>query len=90
MITYFLGILLLLIALRKFLRKPSSPPGPMGIPILGYLPWLDIKKPFETLTKLSKTYGPVFSVDFGSVKCVVVTDNKIMKELFSKDQLTGC
>ena len=89
MITYFLGIILLVTAITRFLNKTNSPPGPIGVPILGYLPWLDPKKTYETLTNLTKTYGPVFSVNFGSVKCVVVADNKIMKDLFSKDELTG-
>ena len=35
------------------------PPGPIGLPIIGYLPFLD-KKPYKTFAQLGKRYGKVF------------------------------
>ena len=70
-------------------KRGRSLPGPGGAPLLGYLPWLDPLHPYKTLTQLSEKYGSVFSVMMGSVECVVVSDNKIIRELFSRDELTG-
>lgn len=41
-------------------RKRKTPPGPIGLPILGYIPFLS-RKPYIELNKLAKTYGPVYS-----------------------------
>ncbi|GFS68054.1 hypothetical protein NPIL_95471, partial [Nephila pilipes] len=34
-------------------------PGPTGLPIVGYIPFMT-KKPYIKFTELSKTYGPVY------------------------------
>ena len=65
------------------------PPGPRGLPVLGYLPWLDPSHPYKTLTALVKRWGPVFSVRLGSVDCVVLADNETIRDLFSRDAVTG-
>ncbi len=44
------------------LRK-KLPPGPLGVPFLGYLPFMT-SKPYLKLTQLAKTYGGVFGYDF--------------------------
>ncbi|XP_039136909.1 flavonoid 3'-monooxygenase CYP75B137-like [Dioscorea cayenensis subsp. rotundata] len=48
----------------------SLPPGPRGWPIIGNLLQLGTK-PHETLHALSKTYGPLLRLRFGSVTVVV-------------------
>ncbi|XP_072388304.1 cytochrome P450 306a1 [Diabrotica undecimpunctata] len=65
------------------------PPGPWGIPIFGYLLWLDPKSPYLTLTNLSKKYGSVYGLKLGNVYTVVLTDPKVIKTVFSKDATTG-
>ncbi|KAG5875609.1 hypothetical protein JTB14_036606 [Gonioctena quinquepunctata] len=65
------------------------PPGPWGIPIVGYLPWLDPIAPYLTLTNLSKKYGSIYGLSLGSVYTVVLTDPKMIRTLFSKDSTTG-
>lgn len=50
------------------------PPGPVGLPILGYLPFLDRKQPQRTLELLSAKYGKVFSIQMGRITAVVIAD----------------
>lgn len=49
-----------------FTRKSSankSLPGPMGLPIVGYIPFMT-NKPYVKLTQLAKTYGPIYRLVF--------------------------
>ncbi|GBO23700.1 Cytochrome P450 18a1 [Araneus ventricosus] len=64
------------------------PPGPSGLPIVGYYPFLT-EKPYVKLTELSKIYGPVYSVRLGSRNVIIITDFEIMKEAFWKDDFMG-
>ena len=82
-----LTLLLILILSRRIKRRQL--PGPWGLPVLGYLPWLDPAHPYKTLTALARRFGPVFSVKMGSVDCVVLADNNIIRELFTKDSVSG-
>ena len=70
-------------------RRSRLPPGPLGLPVLGYLPWLDSSHPYKTLTALVERWGKVFSLRMGSVDCVVVADNEVIRDLFYKDSVTG-
>ena len=65
------------------------PPGPRGLPILGFLPWLNPSEPYKTLTDLVKRYGKVYSIKMGNVPCLVVADNKVMKDLFVREEVSG-
>lgn len=41
-------------------KKPGNyPPGPIGLPVVGYLPFLT-DKPHEKLEKLRKKYGNIY------------------------------
>jgi 26-hydroxylase len=63
----------------------NLPPGPYGYPIVGYLP--RIKRDFhEELTALSVKYGSVFSVKLGSELIVVLSDHKIIREAFRREE----
>ncbi|GAB6023707.1 hypothetical protein CHUAL_008467 [Chamberlinius hualienensis] len=50
------------------------PPGPWGLPIVGYLPWMGGKQPFEIFVKLGEKYGGLFSVGMGIETIVVLND----------------
>ena len=51
--------------LINWYKRPNKfPPGPRGIPIFGYLPFIG-NKTHETVVKLSKKYGPILSIRFG-------------------------
>ena len=51
--------------LINWYKHPNKfPPGPRGIPIFGYLPFIG-NKPHETVLKLSKKYESILSIRFG-------------------------
>ncbi|CAK9134352.1 unnamed protein product [Ilex paraguariensis] len=71
--------------------RPSTarlPPGPYPFPIIGNIFQLG-HKPHHSLTILSKTYGPLMSLQLGSITTVVVSSPKMAKEVLQKhDQTT--
>ena len=74
-------ILILFYAVAAALRKRSSlePPGPWGLPVMGYMPFLG-KKMNLTINQLAKKYGDVFQLKIGSRKVVVISGQKRIRE----------
>ncbi|KAF7665318.1 hypothetical protein LDENG_00147620 [Lucifuga dentata] len=72
-------------------RKYNLPPGPTSLPLLGNLPILDKHRPFESLLKLSKRYGPVMTVYLGWQRTVVLVGYDTVKEALvdHADEFTG-
>nr|ARN17925.1 cytochrome P450-2 [Cephus cinctus] len=66
----------------------SLPPGPWGLPVLGYLPFLksDVHLQFG---KLAKKYGSIFSARLGSQFVVVISDYKTIRDTFRREEFTG-
>ncbi|XP_043718426.1 flavonoid 3'-monooxygenase CYP75B137-like [Telopea speciosissima] len=58
----------------------NAPPGPLGWPILGYLPYLS-ECLHEDLFHLSKTYGPFFSLQMGQKPVIVVSSPEVAREI---------
>jgi len=72
-------------------RSPASPPGPWwNLPVLGYLPWLGAK-PYATLWNLSRRFGNVYQIQFGSRKVVVLNGRQAIREAFvhQRDAFAG-
>lgn len=88
-----LSIILIIVFITKlYLTKSRSslplPPGPYGIPIFGYLPY--VREDFHLrLTKLGKKYGPIYQIFLGSKRVVVINDAKIIKEAFRQPVFSG-
>ena len=57
----------------------KSLPGPWGLPIVGYIPFLG-RRINKTITALSKRYGDVFQISIGTRKIVVVNGQKAIRE----------
>ncbi|XP_076914865.1 geraniol 8-hydroxylase-like [Bidens hawaiensis] len=55
----------------------SLPPGPYGLPIVGYLPFLGSNL-HEIFTKMAHKYGPIFSLKLGSKLHVVVNSTDLV------------
>ncbi|XP_039905634.1 cytochrome P450 2K1-like [Simochromis diagramma] len=61
-------------------EKRNEPPGPRPLPLLGNLLQLDLKRPHKTLCELSKKYGSVFTLYFGTNKVVVLAGYETVRE----------
>lgn len=73
--------------LPKIKRVRSLPPGPWGLPFVGYLPLLQKNNEYEDLDRLAKKYGPVYSLSMGKDTVIVVNDWNHAKEVFKNDDL---
>ncbi|KAM5164072.1 cytochrome P450 2K1-like [Mantella aurantiaca] len=58
----------------------NFPPGPRGLPFIGNVHIMDLKKPHFTYLELAKKYGPVFSVQMGSKQIVVLAGYETVKD----------
>lgn len=60
-------------------KRQNLPPGPCGLPLVGYLPFFG-KQPPVTFHELRKTYGDVISISMGSWPAVVINGREAIKE----------
>ncbi|XP_015919907.1 cytochrome P450 2U1-like [Parasteatoda tepidariorum] len=69
-------------------KKKNYPPGPTGLPLVGYVPYLrsDVHLQF---VELSKKYGEVFSLRLGSQDVIVLNGTSSIREAFSKSEFLG-
>lgn len=84
------SIILIIVVSLYFKRKKQLPlpPGPYGVPFLGFLPFLG--QDFHlTLTNLAKSYGPLFQIFLGNNRIVVINDPAIIREAFRKSLFAG-
>ncbi|XP_065858003.1 flavonoid 3',5'-hydroxylase 1-like [Euphorbia lathyris] len=73
-----LGILLLSNILKK--STPQLPPGPQGLPVLGYLPFLGTFL-HKNFTELAAKYGPIYKLWLGNKLCVVISSPSLAKQV---------
>ncbi|KFW89880.1 cytochrome P450 2H1 isoform X2 [Phalacrocorax carbo] len=75
-----ISCLLLLATCRSISQKEKQPPGPITLPIIGSVLHLNPWNLPESLKKLSKKYGPVFTIHLGPQKVVVLYGYDVVKE----------
>lgn len=67
--------------LRRSRGHLRLPPGPWGLPIVGYVPFLR-RDLHQQLAELAKTHGPIMRLRLGAKTCVVITSPDIAGEIF--------
>lgn len=78
-----LVIIILFIYSTKKENKANAapvPPGPRGLPFIGYLPFLNHNL-HHCFQKLATIYGPIFKLWIGNKHCIVVTSPSLVKEI---------
>ncbi|PSS09755.1 Flavonoid 3',5'-hydroxylase [Actinidia chinensis var. chinensis] len=63
----------------KGIGSHPVPPGPRGLPIVRYLPFLDTNL-HEQFTELAHQYGPIYKLWLGQKLCVVMNSPSLAKE----------
>lgn len=84
----FLGVLLVVRCMQWLRYVRSLPPGPWGVPVFGYLPFLkgDVHLRYG---ELAKKYGPMFSARLGTQLVVVLSDHRTIRDTFRREEFTG-
>ncbi|XP_078007113.1 cytochrome P450 2C19-like isoform X2 [Phascolarctos cinereus] len=75
-----ISCLLFILSWRKGFGRGKLPPGPVPLPIIGNILQVDLKNIPQSLCKLGKQYGPVFTLQFGVERVVVLHGYKAVKE----------
>ncbi|GBO32353.1 hypothetical protein AVEN_133499-1 [Araneus ventricosus] len=87
-IALLIGSLCVLLFFLSSGKKGKTPPGPYGLPLVGYIPFMS-SKPYVDLQELGKTYGGVFSLQLGSQYCIILDDYQSTKDAFAQDAFMG-
>ncbi|XP_053682247.1 cytochrome P450 306a1 [Sabethes cyaneus] len=85
----FISILVIIYIIWELVDRHGKPPGPLGLPVVGYLPFIDARKPYETLTYLVKKFGPIVSLRMGSVYTVIIADPALLRDTLKREEFTG-
>ncbi|XP_066451733.1 cytochrome P450 2C14-like [Eleutherodactylus coqui] len=85
LVTLLISVVVILFLVKAFKNQKQGdytnfPPGPKPLPIIGNVLMLDMSKPYKTFMELSETYGPVFSVNIGLTKTVVLCGYETIKD----------
>ncbi|KAL0285460.1 UNVERIFIED_CONTAM: cytochrome [Sesamum angustifolium] len=66
--------------LNPLKRTLPLPPGPPGLPVLGYLPFLG-NNLVHKFGELADQYGPIYKLHLGNKLCVVINSPSLVKEV---------
>ncbi|KAK6262962.1 hypothetical protein QUC31_008778 [Theobroma cacao] len=75
--------------LRKSRKSIAPlPPGPRGLPLVGYLPFLGTDNLHLVFTELAGVYGPIYQLWLGNKLCVVISSPSLAKEVVRDNDIT--
>ena len=94
MVITFISLFVIIALMVAMLHKESKtnqnlPPGPVGVPLLGYLPFLDVFHMGKSFKELGKRFGDVFSLKVGTELAVVLNSYEAIKKAFAQEELTS-
>uniref|UniRef100_A0A0K8UW89 Cytochrome P450 18a1 n=2 Tax=Bactrocera latifrons TaxID=174628 RepID=A0A0K8UW89_BACLA len=88
----FFTVLIVICFLQRLLNAYRElrklPPGPWGFPVIGYLFFMGNEK-HTRFMELAKQYGSLFSTRLGNQLTVVMSDYKMIRECFRREEFTG-
>ncbi|NWU69209.1 CP2J6 protein, partial [Pterocles burchelli] len=94
MIGVFLISLVLFLLGAEFLKlqwkSRGLPPGPIPFPIIGSIWWINFRADYESLKKLAKSYGNVFTVWLGHKPVVILCGFRAVKDGFTTNSDDTC
>ncbi|KAK2973652.1 hypothetical protein RJ640_017024, partial [Escallonia rubra] len=67
--------------------RTRLPPGPCGLPLVGYLPFLGTNL-HRSFAELALVHGPIFKLWLGSKLCVVLSSPAVIKEVVREQDRT--
>ncbi|KAI9590339.1 cytochrome P450 307a1-like [Glossina fuscipes] len=71
---------------ERIVKEYKQAPGPVPWPIVGNLALLArFDGPFEAFTELSKELGDIYSLTIGSIRCLVVSNLDLIKEVLNQN-----
>ncbi|GLT61485.1 hypothetical protein SLA2020_341880 [Shorea laevis] len=74
--------------LKKVIRGHAKlPPGPRGLPLVGYLPFLG-QNLHHLFMKLAGVYGPIYKLSLGNRLCVIINSPSLAKEVVREHDTT--
>jgi len=62
-------------------RKPDFIPSPWGMPLIGHLPFINLRAPHLTFNTWTKKYGAIFKVNMGGQELLVVNGFENIKQM---------
>ena len=65
-------------------KRRRLPPGPTGLPLLGYLTFMS-RNHTDTLMQLFSRYGKIFSLRLGLTDVVFISDFEVLKRISKLD-----
>ena len=84
---FYFALTLHLASRRQATKNSRLPPGPVGVPVLGYLPFLDVFHLGKSFSKLVDKFGDVFSLRVGTELAVVLNSESSVRDAFSRPEL---
>lgn len=66
--------------------EPVPIPGPPGLPIIGNLSDIDAQNPIQSLTNLTKQYGPIWKFQIAGAERVVIGSQALMNEICDEER----
>ncbi|KAM3930520.1 cytochrome P450 2B11-like [Leptodactylus fuscus] len=85
LVTILLSVIVILFLVKTLKSQEQEsykklPPGPKPLPIIGNILSLDMSNLHKTFMELSEKYGPVFSIQIGLTKTVVLCGYETVKD----------
>lgn len=84
----FVSVLLIVRFIQWIRYIRTLPPGPWGVPIFGYLPFMKGDMHLQ-YSELAQKYGSIFSLSMGDQLVVVLSDYRIIRDTFRREEFTG-